>query len=62
MYKDPVIDELRQNAAKLIEECDHDVHKVAERLRQEQSHHPARVVRRRGTTRTPHPKPPEENG
>jgi hypothetical protein len=46
MYRDPIVEELRQTAAKLIEECGGDLHQVALRLRQEQSRHPHRVVRR----------------
>ena len=53
MYKDPVVEELRQNAAKLVEECGHDLHKMAERLRQEQSRHAHRVIRRRSAPRQP---------
>ena len=47
MYRDPIVEELRHTAAKLVEECGSDLHEVAQRLRQEQSRHPHRIVRRR---------------
>lgn len=46
MFRDPIVDEMRRNAAKLIEECAGDVHTLVERLRQEQTRHAHRVVRR----------------
>lgn len=61
MYKDPIVEELRQNAAKLVEECDGDVHKVAQRLREEQSRHPHRVVRRHSRIPRPSGESPREN-
>jgi len=61
MYNDPVVEELRQNAARLVEECGGDLHMVAERLRQEQSRHAHRVVRRRTKTPPPPGQPPREN-
>ena len=57
MYKDPVIEELRQNAARLVEECGGDLHNVAERLRQEQSRHAHRVVRRHPRATPPAARP-----
>ena len=57
MYRDPIVEELRQTAAKLVDECGGDLHQVAERLRREQSQHPHRVVRRRiAADREPQPK------
>jgi len=47
MYRDPVVEELRENATKLLEECEGDLHKLVERLRREQAQHADRVVRRR---------------
>jgi len=58
MYKDPVIEELRQNAARLVAECGGDLHAVAERLRQEQSRNAHRVIRRRTVPRPPSGPPP----
>lgn len=47
MYKDPVVEELRENARKLFEECGNDLHEIIKRLRQEQSNQPQRIIRRR---------------
>jgi hypothetical protein len=46
MYPDPVVDEVRQNGARIAEECGGDVHRMAERFRREQAEHPDRVVHR----------------
>ena len=45
-YRDPVVEEVRANGAKLAEDCGGDVHKLALRLRELQMQHPERVVRR----------------
>lgn len=47
MYKDPVVEELRENARNLFEECGNDLHEIVKRLREEQSRGPQRVIRRR---------------
>ncbi len=45
-YPDPVVDEIRENGARFVEECGGDVHSVAERLRELQTQHPERLVSR----------------
>ena len=46
MYPDPVVDEIRRHAAKIAEECDGDVHRMAQRFRREQAKNPHQIVRR----------------
>ncbi len=46
MYPDPVVDEIRQHGAEIAEECDGDIHRMAERFRREQAQNPRRIVRR----------------
>ena len=46
MFADPVIAEIRRAGARIAEECDGDLHKMAERFRREQAQHPERIVRR----------------
>lgn len=45
-YIDPVVQEVRDNGARIAEECGGDVHQMAERFRREQGIHPQRVVNR----------------
>ena len=33
MWKDPIVEEVRAAGGKIAEECDYDVHKMAERFR-----------------------------
>lgn len=46
MYRDPVVEEVRRNGAKLAEECGGDVHRMAERLRQAAREGGRPIVRR----------------
>jgi hypothetical protein len=47
MYVDPVVQEIRQNAARIAQECGGDLDRIIERFRKEQEQHPQRVVNRR---------------
>jgi len=47
MYIDPVVQEIRQHAARIAQECGGDIDQIIERLRKEQEQHPERVVNRR---------------
>jgi hypothetical protein len=49
MFKDPVVEEVRQNAARIADECGNDIRKMAERFRREQEEHADRLVRRKVT-------------
>lgn len=44
MYVDPVVQEIRQQKAKIAEECGGDLDRMIERFRKEQEQHPHRVV------------------
>lgn len=57
MYIDPVVQEIRRNGARIAEDCGGDVHRMAERLRQEQQKHPERLIRRSSSKQTPLPSP-----
>ena len=46
MHVDPVVQEVRQQGARIAEECAGDVHRMAERLRRAQARNADRVVRR----------------
>ena len=46
MYPDPVVDEIRQRGAEIAEECDGDIHRMAQRFRREQAQDARRIVRR----------------
>ncbi len=46
MWKDPIVEELRKNAAKLAEKAGDTLHGFCEMIRQEQSKHTNKVVRR----------------
>ena len=48
MYKEPVVEEIRANAARIAEECDGDIHKMAERFRRREQEQGAQVVSRAG--------------
>ena len=50
MHRDPVVEEVRRHGARIAEECDVDIHRMAERFRREQAQHPQRVVRRGNRT------------
>jgi hypothetical protein len=49
MYVDPVVEEIRRNAAQIAKECEGDIHKLAERFRREQTANVHRLVRRSRT-------------
>ena len=36
MWKDPIVEEVRNAGAKVAKECDYDIHKMAERFRKTQ--------------------------
>lgn len=46
MYVDPVVQEMRRHGARIAEECDGDVRRMAERFRREQAQNAHRIVRR----------------
>ncbi|MCG3132907.1 MAG: hypothetical protein FLDDKLPJ_03788 [Phycisphaerae bacterium] len=50
-YRDPVVEEVRANGAKLSEEFGGDIHKLAEHLRTLQRQNEARVVHRKAQPR-----------
>lgn len=43
-YLDPVVDRVRAIRRQIAEECEFDVHKLAELLRRSQAQHPERVA------------------
>jgi len=47
MITDVVVQEIRDNGARIAEECGGDVHRMAERLRSEQAANADRVVSRK---------------
>jgi hypothetical protein len=51
MKPDPVIEEIRRNAAAIAEECGGDIRRMADRFRREQAENVSRVVRRRRSNR-----------
>jgi len=53
MFPDPVVNEVRQHGAKIAEECQGDVHRMAERLRREQQSNGRVVVDRSRIDSTP---------
>ena len=53
MNADPVVQEMRDHGARIAEECDGDIHRMAERFRREQAEHPTRVVRRKSRPNRP---------
>ena len=58
MQIDPVVQEIRSHGARIAEECDGDIHRMAQRFRREQAEGGRPIVRRRGrpTRRQgPHP-------
>ena len=60
MDRDPVVQEVRDNGAKLAEECDGDVHRMAERLRQAAKDGGREVITRKSSPerrKPPRPKP-----
>ena len=46
-HVDPVIEEMRRHGAEIAEECDGDIHRMAERFRREQAANASRLVRRK---------------
>lgn len=60
MEPDPVVEELRRHGAKIAEECDGDIHRMAERFRREQAEHPERVARRNARTQDRQDRPPRQ--
>ena len=60
MPKDPIIEELRELTAKLLEQCGGDIKRFAQHLREGQAHHAHRVVRRNTTLRPPGVSNPQE--
>ena len=49
MHRDPVVEEIRDQGDRIAEECEGDVHRMAERFRREQAQHVHRVAPQ-GTT------------
>ncbi|NOS99429.1 MAG: hypothetical protein HOP29_02255 [Phycisphaerales bacterium] len=62
MERDPVVDEMRSNGARIAEECDGDIHKMADRFRREQEQHGGRIVRRRPPPPQPKSVAPRREG
>ena len=58
MEVDPVVQEIRRHGARLAEECDGDVHRMAERFRREQAEHAHRIVRRDARSDEQRSRPP----
>jgi hypothetical protein len=58
MMKDPVVDEVRRNGARLAEACGGDIHRMAEHLRKAATDRSRRVVCRHGDLRRPVPSKP----
>jgi hypothetical protein len=54
MFVDTVVQEIRDNGARIAEECGGDVHRMAERLRSEQAANADRVVSRKAKRSDPH--------
>jgi hypothetical protein len=52
MFPDPVVQEMRDNFAKIAEECGNDFDRIAERVRREQAAHADRLVSHLGAPRT----------
>ena len=53
MESDPVVEEMRRHGADIAEECDGDIHRMAERFRRRQAESAHRVVRRKGRSGVP---------
>ena len=45
MWKDPIVEEIRSIRKQIEHECDNDLRKIVERLRQRELQHPSRIVR-----------------
>ncbi len=50
MWKDPIVEEVRNAGAKLVKESGNNLHQFCEILRKKEKGHPKRLVRRK-----PHP-------
>ena len=59
MYLDPVVQEVRQNGARIAEQCGGDVHRMAEHLRRAQAENAHRVVHRGDQPTRTRPSPPK---
>ena len=53
MFVDTVVQEIRDNGARIAEECGGDVHRMAERFRSEQAKNAGRVVSRKAKKSDP---------
>ncbi len=58
MFVDTVVQEIRDNGARIAEQCGGDVHRMAERLRSEQAKNAERIVSRK--SRKPDHRKPED--
>ncbi len=61
MYLDPVVEEMRRHGTQIADECDGDIHRMAERFRREQAQSNRRVIRR-DSTPSPRPDPDARRG
>jgi hypothetical protein len=57
MRPDPVVQETRDNFARIAEECGNDFDRIVERFRHEQSEHSDKLVSRPGAINRRGPKP-----
>jgi len=46
MFRDPIVEEVREAGAKLTEEAGNDLHRLCENLRRKEQERPERLVRR----------------
>lgn len=61
MRPDPVVQETRDNFAKIAEECGNDFDRIVERFRREQDAHTDRLVSRPGAMKNQSPEPDTTN-
>ncbi len=47
MWKDPIVEEVRNAGAKLAEEANNDLHQLCKNLQKKQEEHPDRLIRRK---------------
>lgn len=51
MWEDPIVKEIRTAGAKLLEACEGDLRKLAEKLRANQAKHPEKIVNQKQVRR-----------
>jgi hypothetical protein len=50
MNRDPIVEEVREARAKLFDECDHDLDKLMDRLKEQERQDQARLVSKKTTS------------